>query len=122
MPRVQPNVEMKYKLYKSMESKSVLDAAFRMRQCNIVEIPQSTTMTWRLGVRTTPEKPRYVLVAIQKSGNRDHNASIFDHANAVNMSVVLNSIKYLPLDAIANFSKYQFAQFYEYDRIYTELL
>ena len=43
MPRVQPNDEMKYKLYKSIESKSVLDAAFRMRQCNIVELPQSTT-------------------------------------------------------------------------------
>ena len=52
MPRVQPNDEMKYKLYKSIESKSVLDAAFRMRQCNIVELPQSTTMTWGLGVRT----------------------------------------------------------------------
>ena len=39
MPRVQPNDEMRYKLYKSIESKSVLDAAFRMRQCNIVEIP-----------------------------------------------------------------------------------
>ena len=70
MLRVQPNDEMKYKLYKSIESKSVLDAAFRMLQCNIVEIPQSTTMTWQLGVRTTPENPRYVLVAIQtdKSG------------------------------------------------------
>ena len=30
MPRVQPDNEMKYKLYKSIESKSVLDAAFRM--------------------------------------------------------------------------------------------
>ena len=46
MPRVQPNVEMKYKLCKSIESKVVLDAAFRMRQGNIVEIPQSTTMSW----------------------------------------------------------------------------
>ena len=46
VPRVQPNDEMKYKLYKSIEPKSVLDAAFRLRQCNIVEIPQSTTMTW----------------------------------------------------------------------------
>ena len=44
MPRVQPNDEMKYKLYKRTESKDVLDAAFRMRQCNIVEIPQTTTI------------------------------------------------------------------------------
>ena len=43
MPRVQPNDEMKYKLYGSIESKSVLHATVRMRQCNIFKIPQSTT-------------------------------------------------------------------------------
>ena len=47
MPRVQPNDEMKYKPYKSIEFKSVLDAAFRKRQCNSFGIPQSTRMTWR---------------------------------------------------------------------------
>ena len=73
-------------------------------------------MTWRLGVRTAPEKPRYLLLAIQmdESGNQDHNASMFDHGNVVNTSVVLNSIKYPSLDANANFTKYQFAQFYKY--------
>ena len=30
------------------------------------------------------------------------------------MSVALNSIKYSPLDANANFTKYQFAHFYKY--------
>ena len=114
---------MKYKLYKPIESKYVLDVAFRMRQCNIVKIPQSTTMTLRLGVRTAPEKQRYVLVAIKmdKSSNQDHNASIFDHGNIVNMSVVLNSINYPPLHANANFTRDQFAQFYKYEGIYTGL-
>ena len=115
MPRVQPYDEMKYKLYKSFDSKVVLDAAFRTRQCNIVELPQSIKMSWRLGVRTALEKPRDILVDIQanKSGNQDHNASLFDQSNVVNMSVVLNSTKYPPLDANANFTKYQFAQFYK---------
>ena len=78
-----------------------------MHQGNIVEILQSTTMSWRLGVRMTPEKPRYVVIGIQvdKSGNQNHNASLFDHNNVVNMSVVLNSTKYPPLDANANFTK-----------------
>ena len=62
MRRVQPNNEMKYKLYRSIQSKVVLDAAFRMRQGNIFKIPQSTTMIWRLGVRMAPEKPRYVVI------------------------------------------------------------
>ena len=116
MPKVLPNDEMKYKLYKSIESKDVIDVAFRHRQCQIVELPQSTTMSWRLGVRMAPHKPRYIVIGIQqnKSDNQQLNASLFDHSNVVNMSVVLNSTKYPPLDANANFTKYQFAQFYKY--------
>ena len=87
-----------------------------MRQSNIVEIPRSTTMFWRVGVRTAPEKPRDTVIGIQpdKSGNEKYNASLFDHINARNMIVVLNSTKYSPLDANANFTKYQFAQFHKY--------
>ena len=116
MPRVLPNDEMKYKLYKSIESKSTIDVAFRMRQCNVVEIPQATSMSWRLGVRTAPEKPRYVIVGLQsdKSGSQDKNAALFDNCKVTNMSVVLNSTKYPPLDANANFDKYKFIQFYKY--------
>ena len=107
MPRVPPNEEMKYKLYKSIESKVVLDAAFRKCQWNIVEILQSTTISWRLGVCTAPEKPRYILLGIQtdKSGHQDHS------------NVVLSNTKYPPHNANPNFTKYQFAQFYKYDRI-----
>ena len=58
MPCVHPNDVKKFSLYKSIESKIVLDAAFRMRQCSIAEIPaQTRTFDWRLGVRTAPEKP-----------------------------------------------------------------
>ena len=66
MPRVHPNDIKKFTLYKSIELKIVLDAAFRMRQCSIAEIPaQTRTFDWRLGVRTAPEKPRHVLIAFQ---------------------------------------------------------
>ena len=73
-------------------------------------------MTWRLGVRTAPKEPRYVLVGIQtdKSGNQDHNASLFDHSYVVNMIVVLNNIKHPAIDSNANFTMYQFTQFYKY--------
>ena len=72
-------------------------------------------MYLRLGDRTAPDIPRYVVIGIptDKSGNQDHNASLFDHNNVVNMSVVLDGTKY-PLDATANFTKYQFVQFYKY--------
>ena len=84
--------------------------------CLKTRILQYSTMTWQLGVRTAPEKPWNVLVAIQtdKSGKQDHNESLFDHGNVVNMIVALNSIKYPPLAANANFTKYQFVQFYKY--------
>ena len=51
MPRVYPNDVKKFSLYKSIESKIVLDAAFRMSQCSIAEIP-AQTRTFDLGVRT----------------------------------------------------------------------
>ena len=116
MPRILPNDEMKYKLYKSIESKTTLDVAFRMRQCNVIEIPQATSMSWRLGVRTAPEKPRFVIIGLQtdKSGDQTKNAALFDHCNVTNMNVVLNSTKYPPLDVNANFTKNQFIQFYKY--------
>ena len=48
---------------------------------------------------------------MDKACNQDHNASLFDHGNVVNTSVVLNCIKYPPLNANA-----------KYDGIYMELL
>ena len=115
MPKVQPSDEMKYQLYKHIESKDVLDVGFRMRQCNVIQIPQTTSMSWRLGVKTAPEKPRYIIVGIQtdKSGNQEHNAALFDHVNVTNMSVVLNNEKYPNLNANTNFTKYQFSHFYK---------
>ena len=72
MPRILPNDIIKFELYKSIESQTKLDAAFRMRQCNVVEIPQTTSMSRKLGVRTAPEKPRYVIIGLQtdKSGDQ----------------------------------------------------
>ena len=50
MPRVHPSDVKRFSLYKSIESKVVLDAAWRMRQCSSAEIPpQSQTFDWRLG-------------------------------------------------------------------------
>ena len=42
MLRVHPNDVKKFSLYKIIEPKVVLDAAFRMRQCSSAEIPPNT--------------------------------------------------------------------------------
>ena len=43
-----------------------------MRQCNVAGIAENvTSFDWRLGIRTAPEKPRHILVALQE-GKRDN--------------------------------------------------
>ena len=113
MPRVHPNDVKKFSLYKSIESKIVPDAAFRMSQCSIAEIPaQTRTFDWRLGIRTAPKKPRHVLIAFpsNRSGNQDNNPSIFDHFSATEVSVVLNDTKYPARDVIADLRKHRYVE------------
>ena len=116
MPRVHPNDVKKFSLYKSIESKVVLDAAFRMRQCSSAEIPAaSQTFDWRLGVRTAPEKPRHLLIAFQqeRSGDQLKNPSQFDHLSATEVSVILNDTKYPARDVLADFPKHKYVEYYK---------
>ena len=116
MPRVHASDDKKYSLYKTIESKVVLDVAYRQRQCNIKELPAaSTTDIWRIGVRTAPEKPRFIIIGIQKDKSEDQekNPALFDHVNVSKMSVVMNDTEYPALDMNTNFTKNQYTQFYK---------
>ena len=116
MPRVHASDVKKFELYRKIESKIAIDVGFRMRQCNVAEIPQNvTTFDWRLGVRSAPEKPRHILIAFQKdrSGDQQKNASIFDHINTSQISVVLNDTKYPARDVTADFPKHKFVEYYK---------
>ena len=87
-----------------------------MRQCNIRELPAaSTTDIWRLGVRTPPEKPRLIIIGIQrdKSGDQEKNPALFDHVNVSKMSVLMNDTEYPALNINTNFTKNQYMQFYK---------
>ena len=115
MPRVIPSDDVKTKLYKMIEEKRSIDVGFRMRQYNVAEIPKSvTSFNWQLGVRTAPQKPRHILVALQedRSDNQQKDASVFDNLNVSQMSVVLNDTKYPARDVRADFSKHQFLEYY----------
>jgi len=116
MPRVHPSDVKKFSLYKSIEAKVVVDAAFRMRQCSSAEIPpQSQTFDWRLGVRTAPEKPQHLLIAFQRdrAGDQEKNPSQFDHLSTTEVSVVLNDTKYPARDVIADFPKHKYVEYYK---------
>ena len=66
--RVHANDTKKNNLYKTIQSKVVLDVAFRQRQCNTTELPAASLRhIWRIGVRTAPEKPRYIVIGIQQT-------------------------------------------------------
>ena len=116
MPRVLPSDNAKAKLYKMIENEAKIDVGFRMRQCNVAAISDNvTSFDWRLGVRTAPEKPRHILIALQqdKSDDQEKNASIFDNLKTTQMSVVLNDTKYPARDVIADFSKHQYIEYYQ---------
>lgn len=116
MPRVHPSDVKKFDLYKTIESKVVLDAAFRMRQYSSTEIPAACrTYDWRLGVRTAPEKPRHLLIAFQnnRAGNQDYNASLFDHIQTQEVSVILNDTQYPARTIIADFPSHKYVEYYK---------
>ena len=105
MPHVLPADAEKCQLYKTIESKAV---AYRMRQCDAISVPQSTSFTWRLSVKSSPEKPRYyIIVGFQtgKVGDQGQNPSIFDNVDVSNMYATLNSTRYPVVDYNISFPK-----------------
>ena len=55
LPHVIPADDNKFSIYKTIESKVKLPVAYRTRQCDMLSVPESTSFTWRLSVKTAPE-------------------------------------------------------------------
>ena len=100
MPHVTPNLQEKLALYKTIESKSSLSVGYGMIQCESIPVTQMRNFTWRLSAKSHVEKPRWITVVFQtdKSGDQQHNPSIFAHCNLTNMFVMLNSKRYPEID------------------------
>ena len=111
MPHVTPADKDKMELYKIIERKEKIPVGYRMLQCDSASIPQnSTSFSWRLSVKSSPEVPRFIIVGFQtnKSGSQVVNASIFNNVNVSNIYVMLNSMRYPTTDYNISFlgSKY----------------
>ena len=54
-----------------------------MIQCDSASVPQTTSFSWRLSVKSFPEVPRFIIVGFQtdKSNSQQKNPSIFDNVN-----------------------------------------
>ena len=100
MPHVIPADAEKFSIYKTIESKVKLPVAYRTRQCDMLSVPQSTSFTWRLSVKTASKKPRFIIVGFQtaKDGDQTKNPSTFDCMNLKNAYVTLNSDRYPAVD------------------------
>lgn len=114
MPHVIPSDMKRMQLYKTIESKASFPVAYRAHQCDTITVPQSTTFSWRLSVKTSPEKPRYIIVGFQtdKDGNQEANPSVFDHCDLKNMYIMLNQERYPAVDYNLSFPNQQFSRAY----------
>ena len=85
-----------------------------MIQCDTASIPQATSFSWRLSVKSSPEVPRFIIVGFQtnKSGNQETNPSIFDNVRVSNIYVILNSIRYPKADYNISFLAQKFSRAY----------
>ena len=115
MPHVMPADREKTELYKIIERKEKLPVGYRMIQCDSATIPQNTTsFSWRLSVKSSPEVPRFIIVGFQinKSGDQNENPSIFNNVNVNNIYATLNSMRYPTADYNASFPETKFSRVY----------
>ena len=80
----------------------------------MLSVPESTSFSWRLSVKTAPEKPRFIIVAFQtaKDGDQTKNPSTFDRVNLKNAYLMLNSDRYPAVDYNLSFSNQKFSRVY----------
>ena len=80
----------------------------------MLSVPESTSFTWRLSVKTAPEKPRFIIVGFQtaKDGVQTKNPSTFDHVNLKNAYVMLNSDRYPAVHYNLSFSNQKLYRVY----------
>ena len=115
MPHVTPADKDKLELYKIIERKEKIPVGYRMLQCDSASIPQnSTSFSWRLSVKSSPEVPRFIIVGFQsgKGGNQLQNPSILDNVSVTNIFVMLNSVRYPTTDYNIVFVGQKFSRAY----------
>ena len=112
MPHVIPADAEKFSIYKTIESKVKVPVAYKTRQCDMLSFPESISFTWRLSVKTAPEKPRFIIVGFKtaKDGHQTKNPSTLDHVNLRNAYVMLNSDRYPAVDYNLSFTNQIFSR------------
>ena len=115
MPHVIPSDAYRLQLDKIIEKKEKIPVGYRMLQCDTSQVPTNQkTFTWRLGVKSSPDIPRFIIVGFQSGKNNIQigNPAIFDHLYVRNIYVTLNAKRYPDTDYDNDFNKNQYSRIY----------
>ena len=115
MPHVIPSDAYRLQLDKIIEKKEKIPVGYRMLQCDNLPVPPGVgTFTWRLGVKSSPDIPRFIIVGFKREKHNDQtkNPAIFDHCEVRNIYVTLNAKRYPDTDYENNFTINKFSRIY----------
>ena len=114
MPHVIPSDAYRLQLNKIIEKKEKIPVGYRMLQCDNIPVPAGAPFTWRLGVKSSPDIPRFIIVGFQtgKNNNQRTNTAVFDHCGVRNIYVTLNAKRYPDTDYEENFYINKFSRVY----------
>ena len=115
MPHVIPSDAYRLQLDKIIEKKEKIPVGYRMLQCDSSQVPTNQkTFTWRLGVKSSPDIPRFIIVGFQSGKNnlQTQNPAIFDHLYVRNIYVTLNAKRYPDIDYDNDFTTNQYSRIY----------
>ena len=77
MPHVIPSDAYRLQLDKVIEKKEKIPVGYRMLQCDSTQVPAaSMNFTWRLGVKSSPDIPRFIIVGFQHEKNNDQTKTL----------------------------------------------
>ena len=114
MPHVIPSDAQRLVLDKLIVGKAKIPVGYRMLQCDSTQVPKSSIFTWRLGVKSSPDIPRFIIVGFQhdKSNKQETNPAIFDNLDVRNIYVTLNAKRYPDTDYEISFAQNHYIRIY----------
>ena len=115
MPHVIPSDAYRLQLDKIIEKKEKIPVGYRMLQCDNIQVSENQKeFTWRLGVKSSPDIPRFIIVGFQsgKNNTQEGNPAIFDHLFVRNIYVTLNAKRYPDTNYNNDFTKNQYSRIY----------
>ena len=115
MPHVIPSDAYRLQLDKVIEKKEKIPVGYRMLQCDNIQVPENQReFTWRLGVKSSPDIPRFIIVGFQsgKNNTQEGNPAIFDHLFVRNIYVTLNAKRYPDINYNNNFTENPYSRIY----------